>query len=115
MYIYERFPLFFTSPIRKPPTSSLFPYTTLFRSNDSSSFKRLVRRLIFVSEFVPRISSRTLSTSCCRSSDFNSLYTARSEEHTSELQSHCNHVYRLLLEKKNNRLVLYTHNKSLAA
>src|ERR1039457_7421506 len=64
--------------IRRPPRSTLFPYTTLFRSRSTAFWARTGR------------ASRRRST-CC----------ARSEEHTSELQSPCNLVCRLLLEKKN--------------
>src|SRR5256885_9213889 len=69
--------------IRRPPRSTLFPYTTLFRSMDSvSALGRTSSALI------PTISH--FPGSC-----------HRSEEHTSELQSPCNLVCRLLLEKKN--------------
>src|SRR5260370_19440209 len=68
--------------IRRPPRSTLFPYTTLFRSRFSkaSRFVILHFRLPILSETFP----------------------VRSEEHTSELQSHLNLVCRLLLEKKKN-------------
>src|SRR5260370_15298278 len=69
--------------IRRPPRSTLFPYTTLFRSNVDSASGRRARR--------PTV--RWVS-----SSSFSSEW--RSEEHTSELQSHLNLVCRLLLEKK---------------
>src|SRR5256885_10372596 len=69
--------------IRRPPRSTLFPYTTLFRS---------VRRPVRRCSLQP---IRTVSQP--RQSDPDS---ARSEEHTSELQSPCNLVCRLLLEKK---------------
>src|SRR2546430_7224016 len=81
--------------IRRPPRSTLFPYTTLFRSSAVSRkpyFFRLSRKSFKVS----RGSSPPNRTSTfCRiaSSD-------RSEEHTSELQSQSNLVCRLLLEKK---------------
>src|SRR3954463_1951840 len=67
--------------IRRPPRSTLFPYTTLFRSHTSElqSHDNLVCRL--------------LGVQTC----------ARSEEHTSELQSHDNLVCRLLLAKKSER------------
>src|SRR5438270_7880106 len=68
--------------IRRPPRSTLFPYTTLFRSICSWEYKR--------SEYPLR------SLGCWSSLRF------RSEEHTSELQSQSNLVCRLLLEKKNN-------------
>src|SRR5256885_11247504 len=68
--------------IRRPPRSTLFPYTTLFRSLDISEVSRLgdLQRAIKQSHTVACID--------------------RSEEHTSELQSPCNLVCRLLLEKK---------------
>src|SRR5256885_5090795 len=73
--------------IRRPPRSTLFPYTTLFRSR-----ARAVERVRFFHQFA-----------VCRELlrlDFE-LRRIRSEEHTSELQSPCNLVCRLLLEKKN--------------
>src|SRR3712207_8665657 len=74
--------------IRRPPRSTLFPYTTLFRS--ASSTRR----------------SATSSGGSCRSSATESwrrrTTSSRSEEHTSELQSRQYLVCRLLLEKKNN-------------
>src|SRR6266571_358981 len=66
--------------IRRPPRSTLFPYTTLFRS------PRLIRN-------GGTCEPRPSQASCPR----------RSEEHTSELQSHVNLVCRLLLEKKKNQ------------
>src|SRR5260370_4737901 len=101
--------------IRRPPRSTLFPYTTLFRSSSdfketpaSSESEELVvaRReasgistepWLLVADFVPAEDadgSSELGESCC---------ACRSEEHTSELQSHLNLVCRLLLEKKNTK------------
>src|SRR5438034_7492766 len=73
--------------IRRPPRSTLFPYTTLFRSISLPPCKRLTHALA-----LPR-------SLCCA---FHSLrnFRPRSEEHTSELQSHSDLVCRLLLEKK---------------
>src|SRR5260370_31861935 len=71
--------------IRRPPRSTLFPYTTLFRSLDRP------RR----QESVPS-QHESFSTWAYLSKNFR----VRSEEHTSELQSHLNLVCRLLLEKK---------------
>src|SRR5260370_23487966 len=68
--------------IRRPPRSTLFPYTTLFRSQCPPHG----------SSRPARASGRKIQTS--------SLLFLRSEEHTSELQSHLNLVCRLLLEKK---------------
>src|SRR5258708_20878035 len=75
--------------IRRPPRSTLFPYTTLFRSRCLLS--RWHRRLGKNSYASFR---RTWAFVC-------SSRICRSEEHTSELQSHLNLVCRLLLEKKN--------------
>src|SRR2546427_7027482 len=76
---------FFFLMIRRPPRSTLFPYTTLFRS--------LLRIYFACAE----------GWSPQRSSDFQGLpRRVRSEEHTSELQSQSNLVCRLLLEKKKN-------------
>src|SRR5256885_10703198 len=96
--------------IRRPPRSTLFPYTTLFRSSEEPEKlaegtlishllelrDRLLRALVAVAiAFAP----------CVYYS--NDLYTfvARSEEHTSELQSPCNLVCRLLLEKKKQQMM----------
>src|SRR2546426_2868574 len=77
--------------IRRPPRSTLFPYTTLFRSplNSATRFSTLAA--------MPSFASSLWNSCCC-----NSRSRARSEEHTSELQSPCNLVCRLLLEKKKN-------------
>src|SRR2546430_9930228 len=74
--------------IRRPPRSTLFPYTTLFRSDWSSPCSWSNGR---------EPGARTLNR---RRVAVNALRTARSEEHTSELQSQSNLVCRLLLEKK---------------
>src|SRR2546430_12736247 len=73
--------------IRRPPRSTLFPYTTLFRSEKALS---------------PRVSSSNarLSYPARRWLRSRFLNSRRSEEHTSELQSQSNLVCRLLLEKK---------------
>src|SRR5438093_6710846 len=73
--------------IRRPPRSTLFPYTTLFRSRDTSGELTKKNGLCVVAPM-----SRTTPASTSGSS--------RSEEHTSELQSLTNLVCRLLLEKK---------------
>src|SRR2546430_12514145 len=70
--------------IRRPPRSTLFPYTTLFRSRSCAAHTN---------------TGQTLATpSCCW------YRLSRSEEHTSELQSQSNLVCRLLLEKKKPQL-----------
>src|SRR5260370_3375070 len=75
--------------IRRPPRSTLFPYTTLFRS--TLAFAAILAVLAFceINNFrTPDMVSRKR------------VRSSRSEEHTSELQSHLNLVCRLLLEKK---------------
>src|SRR5689334_24308405 len=79
--------------IRRPPRSTLFPYTTLFRSSCSRPFPPQFPH------WEPRCWPRS-PLPCWRSS-FAELRSARSEEHTSELQSQFHLVCRLLLEKKN--------------
>src|SRR5260370_8751505 len=77
--------------IRRPPRSTLFPYTTLFRSRHSQEHRGR-----------PRFPARSHSADDLRSlhDPVHSGANGRSEEHTSELQSHLNLVCRLLLEKK---------------
>src|SRR5256885_11904085 len=98
--------------IRRPPRSTLFPYTTLFRSEHKyfeDSFRVYQRGVellkypvafeiwnIYLSKFLARYGSSKLE----RARDLFEQ-AVRSEEHTSELQSPCNLVCRLLLEKKN--------------
>src|SRR5438034_10763122 len=93
--LYLLFSFFFFLMIRRPPRSTLFPYTTLFRSSvaqgengsDESARDRRYTcgssRLARIDQDVPRL--------------------GRSEEHTSELQSHSDLVCRLLLEKKKKK------------
>src|SRR5258706_1739783 len=85
--------------IRRPPRSTLFPYTTLFRSCSVES-TRLLPCLVknrFVSDD-PRNAVEPSRESPASSDTY--LFLTRSEEHTSELQSLTNLVCRLLLEKK---------------
>src|SRR2546426_9096516 len=82
--------------IRRPPRSTLFPYTTLFRSSRRSSRRRGCARS------PPR---------CCPCPRGDAAPRGqRSEEHTSELQSPCNLVCRLLLEKKKKLLSTYCNH-----
>src|SRR2546422_5550180 len=97
--------------IRRPPRSTLFPYTTLFRSIEGSSSTAFnAVDLWLKAEYVPSrrfgVSYQTLSS--------------RSEEHTSELQSRLHLVCRLLLEKKkrsneSGRARILRHSKKDAA
>src|SRR5256885_4232012 len=93
--------------IRRPPRSTLFPYTTLFRSEiPKGSFGKLQRsRLADLLHVQPRDQDRSGEKReyvAPRSHEEIMLADIRSEEHTSELQSPCNLVCRLLLEKKKN-------------
>src|SRR5215468_11570951 len=87
LHIMPNLPLFFLDVffffflmIRRPPRSTLFPYTTLFRSARRASVRTARGRR-----------------------DMRAAWNRRSEEHTSELQSHHDLVCRLLLEKKKQR------------
>src|SRR2546430_4149206 len=96
--------------IRRPPRSTLFPYTTLFRSFEvgnwrleiSSSENSETSKLEFYKHFIalhsafPNFGAFALAPACA-------VFQARSEEHTSELQSQSNLVCRLLLEKKKTK------------
>src|SRR5256885_8555292 len=91
--------------IRRPPRSTLFPYTTLFRSVVTTATAGLfspVRGLTQVTFGDGGKESSLIST--VRSSGTYTTIRSRSEEHTSELQSPCNLVCRLLLEKKKSPL-----------
>src|SRR3712207_9256438 len=91
---YDVISIFFFLMIRRPPRSTLFPYTTLFRSTAKAN------------AFAPSV----VSPPCASSRAWNSrttvprsAITGRSEEHTSELQSRQYLVCRLLLEKKKKK------------
>src|SRR5256885_12125187 len=96
--------------IRRPPRSTLFPYTTLFRSLAPEQAARVSRDLAYSAGLFMRAVD-SIFTACGGHGLFedNPIQRAlrdvhavntRSEEHTSELQSPCNLVCRLLLEKK---------------
>src|SRR2546430_9991790 len=85
--------------IRRPPRSTLFPYTTLFRSGRREAAVSARERLMIHSIRRAGLSCLPRTRQPFASS---SLRATRSEEHTSELQSQSNLVCRLLLEKKNN-------------
>src|SRR5438132_6593369 len=92
--------LFFFLLIPRPPRSPLFPYTTLFRSCESPRSPRCRRRRGSPTRDCPRGSGAVAAGSGTRRSSRHDR--RRSEEHTSELQSHSDLVCRLLLEKKKN-------------
>src|SRR5256885_5633455 len=84
--------------IRRPPRSTLFPYTTLFRSPEFVFVCTAIGSAFFVGLLIaPQLQAKRGAKSI-------GLATLRSEEHTSELQSPCNLVCRLLLEKKKNNI-----------
>src|SRR5256885_7207322 len=98
--------------IRRPPRSTLFPYTTLFRSRldlrdldiDQSSVPEHGEQLVaLVERERPRHAGRRKAATELSADgvEHRAEPRVRSEEHTSELQSPCNLVCRLLLEKKN--------------
>src|SRR2546426_6511252 len=101
--------------IRRPPRSTLFPYTTLFRS--LLHCRRLLERAQDTCEggLWEADSPRDRCYSGDRGICGGTLRADRSEEHTSELQSPCNLVCRLLLEKKNRpdsaRVIAHRHRR----
>src|SRR5437667_6580803 len=82
--------------IRRPPRSTLFPYTTLFRSFWDNLLPRMERRVSLGRRSYSQVANTYVHACNC------SVAFDRSEEHTSELQSHHDLVCRLLLEKKKN-------------
>src|SRR2546427_8574864 len=84
--------------IRRPPRSTLFPYTTLFRSAIGVINKSQHLITLGIANGSQEARRNTTFVAVC-----SSLKAIRSEEHTSELQSQSNIVCRLLLEKKNRK------------
>src|SRR5438067_1406468 len=87
--------------IRRPPRSTLFPYTTLFRSMQKRA-SRGVSRLHQLHTSYSAVRSRRKSSRAAIPTATGQKTVERSEEHTSELQSRFDLVCRLLLEKKKN-------------
>src|SRR5215471_20108535 len=94
LFVFISFFFFFFLMIRRPPRSTLFPYTTLFRSGAGRG-RRTAARCARASG--PRRRARPAG--------------ARSEEHTSELQSRRDLVCRHLLEKKKKQTTIFSHRK----
>src|SRR2546426_4515119 len=88
--------------IRRPPRSTLFPYTTLFRSVPLSQDVPARRRVSLRRALAHGLGGRT--GGCVDLERVRRRRETRSEEHTSELQSPCNLVCRLLLEKKKKNM-----------
>src|SRR5690348_17449758 len=104
LYSIALYPFFFLM-IRRPPRSTLFPYTTLFRSGTAASCDSRGRRR--TRERILRARVRDEGHVAARRRQ-----RLRSEEHTSELQSPVHLVCRLLLEKKNEPLRLSWESRS---
>src|SRR5258708_27733860 len=97
--------------IRRPPRSTLFPYTTLFRSETIGTFeKETYDHTCVEKDGFFYIFGIARNQSCSQLHRFDPL---RSEEHTSELQSPDHLVCRLLLEKKNNNLFILALHTTL--
>src|SRR5690242_21164706 len=92
--------------LRRPPRSTLFPYTTLFRSarfHEESGLRAVARRARSEGAAHRRVVVHPEQPERGRRARAGVPVSARSEEHTSELQSHVNLVCRLLLEKKKEK------------
>src|SRR5256885_6202326 len=99
--------------IRRPPRSTLFPYTTLFRSHCPRTGRSRDAGACAGVEVCRSLAAVPAEPDLCPCGTGLGSLDARSEEHTSELQSPCNLVCRLLLEKKkkeNQQLLLLNHN-----
>src|SRR5690606_41899924 len=111
VFRYLSLPSFFRSPLRRPPCSPLFPYTTLFRSNfrqvecGKTTFETRAAVQVEGKGAGRRQKGNPLAAPGGQQAD---CLSARSEEHTSELQSRENLVCRLLLEKKK----MHNHDQS---
>src|SRR2546430_12658176 len=104
---------FFFLMIRRPPRSTLFPYTTLFRSLHLPELIRFRRMLGLFAFFYVCLHFLTY-IGPDQSFDLSAMWKdVRSEEHTSELQSQSNLVCRLLLEKKTIPWLFLRRNRSL--
>src|SRR2546422_3989990 len=92
--------------IRRPPRSTLFPYTTLFRSILQSQTLRTPKGMMILAGVGSILVGITLCAVAGREKEKSALSTVstgRSEEHTTELQSRLHLVCRLLLEKKKKK------------
>src|SRR5438132_8062648 len=99
--------LFFFLMIRRPPRSTLFPYTTLFRSSTATALAMTVLGALLLS---PMGGWTPMSGNATGLLSLAAVLVLRSEEHTSELQSHSDLVCRLLLEKKKKQDQRYNNN-----
>src|SRR5260370_30160365 len=109
--MYSFFFSFFFLMIRRPPRSTLFPYTTLFRSIGQALLARRMKKPRVIAETgagMHGVATATVAARYAMECDVYMGVEDRSEEHTSELQSHLNLVCRLLLEKKKEKNTRYT-------
>src|SRR5690606_40852917 len=108
-FIAYRSSTFFFLMLRRPPRSTLFPYTTLFRSPIAEIDPRLAEH------HAPRAADRAdaqIEVELLAQPRPRGRELIRSEEHTSELQSRENLVCRLLLEKKNQKKTTYIRERT---
>src|SRR2546422_7057175 len=101
--------------IRRPPRSTLFPYTTLFRSDKKSKESReaitfVKQKLDAAKWFIDALKQRQHTLMEVMRTIMEIQYEYRSEEHTSELQSRLHLVCRLLLEKK--KITIHQQNRT---
>src|SRR5687768_17632865 len=107
--------LFFFLLIRRPPRSTLFPYTTLFRSSERVGAIVVMIVATLAAKFVvhPSIAGGLMGRMLpvyAVPITLGPAFVARSEEHTSELQSRLHLVCRLLLEKKKKKHIKYIYS-----
>src|SRR2546429_2211204 len=100
--------------IRRPPRSTLFPYTTLFRSDGISPATRRQKRHCPGGEVSTNIGMVLYSLVVAWGWNLPTILERRSEEHTSELQSRLHLVCRLLLEKKRGPRVVWVRSTRFA-
>src|SRR5690242_21205752 len=101
--------------IRRPPRSTLFPYTTLFRSGNTGTYVDSPRHRYRGAPDLSQLPLERVAHVAVEVIDARGARAIgreqRSEEHTSELQSHVNLVCRLLLEKKKKKLTAHNNIK----
>src|SRR5260221_3731302 len=97
--------------IRRPPRSTLFPYTTLFRSQQQETDRAVDCETVHADE-AHIVGEQAARCRAERGAQHEHLHL-RSEEHTSELQSHSDLVCRLLLEKKKQTAVSASHRQHI--
>src|SRR2546421_2008604 len=95
--------------IRRPPRSTLFPYTTLFRSQAEDGIRDLI--VTGVQTCALPIDRKSTRLNSSHDQISYAVFCLRSEEHTSELQSRSDLVCRLLLEKKNKHIIVLNLKK----